>query len=156
MIYTKKKDAMTSEQRILEELSLAQFANPVRHPLLFLKESPLKEVMIPLEKGTFCESCENRLTSFDFTKKFYFNNYPYTINQFYELFISIFPNKYNEKRCKKCLQPFVIKNVDIVYQPHYKKQDMMFRKQQIHVQKLYYNRRAEQKYNHMRYYKYSK
>jgi hypothetical protein len=156
MLYTQKKGEMPLEQRILEELSLAQFANPVRHPSLFLKESPMEEVMIPFTKGTFCESCENKLTSFNFTKNFYLNNDLYGTTIFYQIFTNVRPNRFNENKCKYCLQSIVIAKDNIVYQPQYKKQDMISRKQHIHVQKLYNNRRAEQKYNHMRYYKYSK
>jgi hypothetical protein len=156
MIYKQKQGEMPLEQRVFEELSLAQFANPVRHPSLFLKESPMEEVMIPLPKDTYCESCENKLTSFNFKKYLYLNNDLHGTTIFYQIFTNVRPIRFIQNKCKYCLQSIVMAKDNIVYQPQYKKQDMIPRKQHIHVQKLYNNRRAEQKYNHIRYYKYSK
>ena len=155
MIYTQKQGEMPLEQRVFEELSLAQFANPVRHPSLFLKESPMEEVMIPLPKDTYCESCEDKLRSSIFTKYIYCSM-PTIFHDIFVKFVTLRPNKCYEKKCVYCLKPIITTNDHIVYQPQYKKEELMRRKQQIHVQKLYNNRRAEHKYNHMRYYKYSK
>jgi hypothetical protein len=65
MLYTKKNGKMSEEKRIKEEVLLSQFVDPIRHPRLFIKPSPIKEVFIPLEKGVFCNTCKDKLTSVD-------------------------------------------------------------------------------------------
>jgi hypothetical protein len=65
MLYTKKNGKMSKEKRIKEEVLLSQFADPIRHPRLFIKPSPIKDVLIPLEKGVFCNTCKDKLASVD-------------------------------------------------------------------------------------------
>ena len=65
MLYTKKNRLMSDEKRMNEELSLAQFADYNRHPLLFTKESPIKDVFVQLEKDIFCDTCKYNLSSVD-------------------------------------------------------------------------------------------
>ena len=159
ILYTQKKDRMYEKERIREELSLAQFANPKRHPLLFLKESPVEEVIVPLEKGIFCETCENKLTSTELIEGKRYKARQFTminLYAFYYRYMNINPYIVEQKKCKHCSKPIVETKDKCVYQPQYKKQEIISSKQNIHVQKLYNNRRAENKYNHMRYYKYSK
>lgn len=159
ILYTQKKDRMCEKERISEELSLAQFANPKRHPLLFLKASPLEEVIVPLEKDKFCKTCENKLTSTELIDgKRYKPRQFAMINlyAFYYQYMNINPYIVEQKKCKHCLNTIVETKDKCVYQPQYKKQEIISSKQNIHVQKLYNNRRSENKYNHMHYYKYSK
>jgi len=65
MLYTKKNGVMSDKKRMNEELSLAQFADYNRHPLLFTKESPIKDVFVQLEKDIFCDTCKYNLSSVD-------------------------------------------------------------------------------------------
>lgn len=47
MLYTQKKINMSHKKRIKEEVLLTQFVDYNRHPLLFLKASPIEDIFVP-------------------------------------------------------------------------------------------------------------
>jgi len=57
------RPVMDEEERAQEEILAYMGVDYKKHRLLFLKELPIEEVMIPLEPNMFCEECENKLTS---------------------------------------------------------------------------------------------
>lgn len=60
---------MTKEERNREELLLYSYANHKRHPLLFMREGGLEEVMVPLQKGIICDDCGSKLPSVTLASK---------------------------------------------------------------------------------------
>lgn len=59
-LYKKRSDYMTNEQREQAELLHSLNVNKKRHPLLFVKESSIEEVMKPGGEKTFCQKCQYR------------------------------------------------------------------------------------------------
>jgi hypothetical protein len=63
------RPVMDEEERKREEILAFMNVDYNKHNLLFIKESPIEEVMIPLEPGRFCGECENKLTSVELTQR---------------------------------------------------------------------------------------
>ena len=62
------RDVMDKEERKHEEILAYMGVDYKKHPLLFLKETPIEEVMVPLQPNIFCGKCENKLTSVELTQ----------------------------------------------------------------------------------------
>lgn len=56
---------LEDEDRIREEVEWVKNTDFYRHPSLFIKSSPIEEVMIPIESDIFCEGCQNNCTSIE-------------------------------------------------------------------------------------------
>jgi hypothetical protein len=63
------RPVMDEEERTHDEILAYMGVDYNKHKLLFLKELPVEEVMIPLEPGRFCGECENKLTSVELTQR---------------------------------------------------------------------------------------
>jgi hypothetical protein len=63
------RQVMDEEERKREEMLAYMGVDYNKHRLLFLKESPVEEVMIPLEPNMFCGECSNKLTSVELTQR---------------------------------------------------------------------------------------
>ena len=74
---------LEDEDRIREEVEWVKNVDVYRHTSLFLKSSPLEEVMIPLESGKFCEGCQKNCTSKQLTNTCHFYIYTDSNNGLY-------------------------------------------------------------------------
>jgi hypothetical protein len=63
------RPVMNEEERTREEILAYMGVDYNKHKLLFIQESPIEEVMIPLEPNMFCEECSNKLTSVELTQR---------------------------------------------------------------------------------------
>jgi|LauGreSBDMM110SN_4_FD.fasta_scaffold231214_1 hypothetical protein len=105
MLYTQKNGKMRDEKRMNEEVLLAQFADPTRHPLLFTKASPMEDVFVPLEKGVFCNTCKYKLSSVDLASpKPYIKKLSFFQHGMFHYYVYVDPQELRG-RCKQCLKP---------------------------------------------------
>jgi hypothetical protein len=107
MLYTQKNGKMSEEKRIQEEVLLSQFADPLRHPRLFTKPSPIEDVLIPLENGVFCNRCKNKLSSVDLASpKPHLKKISFFQHGMFHYYVYIDPYELIGK-CKQCLKVIV-------------------------------------------------
>jgi len=107
ILYTQKNGKMSNEKRINEEVLLAQFADPIRHPLLFTKASPMEDVFVPLEKGVFCHTCMDTLSSVDLASpKPYMKKFTFFQHGMFHYYVYVDPEELRG-RCKQCLKSIV-------------------------------------------------
>jgi hypothetical protein len=107
MLYRQKNGKMSEEKRIQEEVLLSQFADPVRHPRLFTKPSPMEDVLVPLESGVFCNRCRNKLSSVDLASpKPHLKKMSFFQHGIFHYYVYIDPYELIGK-CKQCMKVIV-------------------------------------------------
>ena len=97
-----KGHVMNEEERIKEEIIQYKNVDFERHPLLFMKEHRINEVMVPLENGIFCNGCIHKLSSLEMQLRRYFMNAGFSYDEDFDIIWSYNSPISVNLCCKKC------------------------------------------------------
>ena len=121
------RPVMDEEERAREEILAYMAVDYNKHRLLFLKELPIEEVMIPLKPNMLCGECSNNLTSVELTQRhkkittkniWHHNGNINLLNGNINEFIFLYYNIYlKDGQCRNCFELIKNKKEDDVLIP---------------------------------------
>lgn len=122
---------MNKDERIKSEIIHYQNADYNRHPLLFLKEAQIEDVMFTLKDGLFCEPCKNELSSTTLELYSYtstrFSRYHRDYDKRDTHYVFRQPSsRKNKQLCKFCLLPICLENRDKEKEEKVKKEEKTY------------------------------